>query len=160
MRIQPIRTAIASAAAIAALLGGVTVPASAAQASATAAGNAHRAVQTYTFIPIRLTVWDIEDGWPDTTDEPHMVYGPGGDWKAIVRPGAYPGVIDPVDFTGSTITVDLWERDNGWTDNNHLGFQTVTVTPENLGQEMRLSFKSNGWNGYDYEFWYKVMEKN
>jgi hypothetical protein len=99
--------------------------------------------QVYTFVPIHLQVNDIEDAWPDWADEPRMYYG-GAVWADVVSYGGYQGIIDPVDFTGSTMRVDLWERDRGWTDSNYLGGETVTS--QNLGQELELKFKSYWWD--------------
>ena len=111
-----------------------------------------QATDTYTFVPIRLTVYDIEDWW-DTHDEPRMYYG-GAVWADSVQKGGYPGVIPPVNFSGTMMSVDLWERDGGWTDNNHLGW--ATVTNDQLNQEKTLRFKSAG--NYDYEIAYKIVE--
>jgi len=121
-------------------------------ASLFAAAPAQASTQDlYTFVPIRLTVHDIEDSWPDWRDEPRMYYG-GAVWVDVVARGGYPGVIPNVDFTGPHMFVDLWERDGGWSDNNHLGF--AVVTSDLLGQEKLLRFKTS-W--YDYEIAYKVV---
>jgi hypothetical protein len=126
------------------------VAASASVLTPLAAVPAHAAEPTYRFTPIRMTVYDIEDAWPDTKDEPRLYYG-GAVWADIVGVGGYSGSIEPVTFTGSTMSFDLWERDNGWTDHNHLGYTLVDTTQ--LNQERALRFHTSWWN---YEFTYKV----
>ncbi|MGP3928304.1 hypothetical protein [Streptomyces sp. 8N616] len=110
------------------------------------------AAQVYIFVPIRLTVHDIEDGWPDSADEPRMYYGDAV-WADVVQRGGQITTIDPVDFTGTSLSVDLWERDAGWTDNNHLGHDTATISQ--LDQELEMTFKGDWW---DYELKYKVVK--
>lgn len=127
-----------------AVAAGTVTPAQAASAPSTSA------VHVYRFTPIRLTVYDIEDGWPDSQDEPRMYYGTAT-WADSVRVGGYPRAIPSVLFTGTSMSVDLWERDGGWTDHNHLGW--ATVTNDLLGQEKWLRFKTSY---YDYEIVYKV----
>ncbi|MGI5380439.1 hypothetical protein ACQEV2_40660 [Streptomyces sp. CA-251387] len=112
-----------------------------------------RAAETYTFVPIRLTVHDIEDAWPDSRDEPRMYYG-NAVWAGVVAKGGQITDIPSVDFTGTSVSVDLWERDGGWTDNNHLGHQIATISQ--LDQELEMKFKSDWW---DYELKYKVIKK-
>lgn len=121
-------------------------------ANAATATASMSASETYRFVPIRLTVHDIEDGWPDWKDEPRMYYG-GTAWADVVSRGGYPGTIPAVTFTGPHMFVDLWERDGGWTDSNHLGF--AVITSDLLGQEKLLRFKTS-W--YDYEIAYKVVK--
>jgi hypothetical protein len=143
MRITTALTRIGITAAAALATGLIAAPASAASA----------ADQTYTFVPIHLQVDDIEDAWPDWADEPRMYYG-GAVWADVVQYGGYSGVIPPVDFTGSTMRVDLWERDRNWTDSNYLGGETVTSY--NLGQEQELRFHNYWWS---YTLRYKVVAK-
>ena len=105
----------------------------------------------YTFVPIQLTVHDIEDGWLDWKDEPRMYYG-GAVWADVVSRGGYEGVIPSVDFTGPTMRVDLWERDRDWVDSNFLGGETVTN--QHLNGERTLRFQGDWW---EYELRYKVV---
>ena len=110
---------------------------------------------TYQFVPIRLTVNDIEDWWPDSKDEPRMYYG-NAVWAAVVGRGGYDASqvgLTSTTFTGTAMSVDLWERDGSWTDNNFLGH--ATVTNDLLDQEKLLRFKGPG---YDYEIVYKVVQ--
>jgi len=109
--------------------------------------------------PIRLIVHDTEDGWPDNRDEPRMYYG-GQTWAGLVgNPWTVDGAELPTArFTGSTMRIDLWERDNGWTDHNLLGSVNVygEVTPG--GEERYAHF--GGWAGsnWHYELVYRVAQ--
>ncbi len=105
---------------------------------------------TYRFVPVRLTTYDIEDWWPDWQDEIAMYYGDqvftASTWNGSV---VYPGATT---FTGTTLKVDLWERDNGWTNHNLLG--SVTVSNTNLCLERTQTFLRPG--DYHYELVYRV----
>jgi hypothetical protein len=108
---------------------------------------------TYRFIPIRLTVHDIEDGWGDNYDEPRMYYSGQTFATTIINKGTVDGSEMPqATFTGSQMQFDLWERDNGWNDNNKLG--TAFITSARLGEEQSVAFRQGGY--YDYELVYKV----
>jgi hypothetical protein len=101
------------------------------------------------FTPVRLIIWDNQDGWFDYTDEPRMYYG-GETYATVVRQGGtvYP---PPTDFTGSTLAVDIWERDNGWTDNNYLGRIVVSATDLCLERSQQVR-----GSDYNYELVYRV----
>jgi len=140
------RSVLGSAFAVAALSGGLGLA---------TVSTAHASTEpVYTFVPIRLTVHDIQDNdvfpWWDNRDEPHMYYG-NTEWADVVYRGGTYG-IPSVDFTGSSISVDLWERDGGWIDTDHLGFETASVAQ--LNQELEMKFKANSW---DYELKYKIV---
>jgi hypothetical protein len=105
---------------------------------------------TYTFIPMQLDVYDIEDWWPDTHDELKMVYA-GTTWMQTLPRGSYTDMFTPANFTGSHMSLNLWERDRG-VDNNHLG--EADITADSLGQERFIRFKTD-W--YDYQIKYKVV---
>jgi hypothetical protein len=114
---------------------------------------------TYSFVPIRLSVYDIEDDdyfpWTDRSDEPRMYYGDAV-WADVVRVGGRITTIPPTDFTGSSMSVSLWERDAGWHDHNDLGTQQVSSANRLLGQERNLDFRTSGWH---YQLVYKVIRK-
>jgi hypothetical protein len=155
---QTLRKAIMAAAAAAVMTGVLTASTgSGAQASVQDSAQAS-AQDVYTFVPIRLTVTNIQDDdvfpWTDWQDEPHMYYG-GAEWAGLAQRGGVDiSGMDPVDFTGATISVDLWERDRNWTDNEHLGFATASTSQ--LDQELELKFQGNWW---DYRLTYKVVRK-
>jgi len=120
---------------------------------------AHADETTYSFAPIRLSVYDTEDDnyfpWTDHTDEPRMYYG-SAVWAGEVRVGGVITDIPAVDFTGSSISVSLWERDGGWHDHNNFGSQQVNNVEKFLGEERDLNFRGDGW---DYRLTYKVIRK-
>jgi hypothetical protein len=117
------------------------------------AAPAEADTSVYTFVPIRLTVFDTEDGWLDSKDEPRMYYHTAV-WADVVQRGGYEGEIPPVDFPGSEMRVDLWERDGGWVDSDFLGGETVTS--QILDEERTITFQGDWWH---YELRYKVVEK-
>lgn len=86
-----------------------------------------------TFVPIRLTAVDIEDAWPDNSDEISLRYL-GNDWKASMKPGVS-GYPPAANFSGS-VTVDLWELDSGNWLNPHdfLGTHTISANEKDWGE--------------------------
>lgn len=113
------------------------------------------ATEQYTFVPVRMTVHDIEDWWPDTQDEPRMYYGSTPSWAGVVREKSTVTNLPSAHFTGPHMRVDLWERDNGWYDSNHLG--RFNATSDLLDQEREWHFIGNGFH---YELVYKVVRSN
>lgn len=113
---------------------------------------------SYVFVPIRLTAHDIEDPWPDNYDEPRAYYGGQVFEATIINKGVIEGSAIPrATFTGSHMKYDLWERDNGWTNNVLLGTTYISSASTQLGEERSEFFQMNEWwRNYNYELRYKV----
>jgi hypothetical protein len=143
IRMSSVFRRVATAGAAAVVAAPLLVTAAPAQASTTP--------EVFRFVPIRLEVKDIEDAWPDNADEPRMYYNDAV-WAGVVRRGNVPGYMIPsTNFVGHTMAIDLWERDWGWVDSNHLGENTIGAYP--LNEERRVEFASDWW---DYELVYRV----
>jgi hypothetical protein len=114
----------------------------------TATSPAQANTGSFRFVPTRICVVDIEDWWPDDTDEVVMTYGARA-WGASIRQGncAYP----PAEtFTGSTIHVNFYENDRGY--NNLLGTLPIQATDLHLEKLIVL-----GGSGFRYDLYYKVV---
>jgi hypothetical protein len=81
-----------------------------------------QAAEPYTFQPTSLTVHDIEDWWPDNTDEVEIYYG-GQRWSGQIGnggthygpfPAASVQVADPSDPNDDYIEVNMYERDGSY----------------------------------------------
>jgi hypothetical protein len=113
----------------------------------------------YHFVPIRITTNDITDGWPDKHDEPSLYYGNNADkvtYKYITFAGDTKTDLPSASFTGTSISVDMWERDDDWADHDHLGTETATVAA--LGQEEELNFAGGPGVGGSYKMVYKIID--
>lgn len=138
---QTPRRAIASAAALLGILGSTLFA---------AASPAQANTGTYRFVPTRICVVDMEDWWPDNTDEVVLTYGTTA-WGASIRNGscAYP----PAEtFTGSTIFVNVHENDRGY---NYL-LDTRQLLATDLYQEKR-DVVGGRQVGFEYHLYYKIV---
>lgn len=138
---RPRRRAIASAAVLMVTLASVVFG---------AVSPAHANTGTYRFVPSRICVVDIEDWWPDDTDEVVLTYNSTG-WGSSIRNGscAYP----PAEtFTGSTIFVNVYENDRGY--NNLLDTRQILAT--DLHQEKREVVGGRSV-GFEYHLYYRIV---
>ena len=136
---RALRRAVASTLALLGIVGSVVFG---------SASSAHANTGNHRFVPTRICVVDIEDWWPDDTDEVVMTYGFRA-WGASIRQGgcAYP----PAEtFQGSTIHVNVYENDRGY--NNLLG--TLPIQATDLYQEKVIVL---GGSGFRYDLYYKVV---
>jgi hypothetical protein len=105
---------------------------------------------------LRLHVTNIEDAWPDNTDETHIVVDGRDVWNASVKEGQ---TIDLTGVPAQTLSginarIDLMEHDTGhWpNDTDHLGSVFAEYTD---GRERTETIRYNdGWA--QYEITYRV----
>lgn len=112
-----------------------------------------QAADTYRFVPISLTAVDQQDPPPEPSDEISLRYG-GVDFRPASMSKNSKVLPPPVTFTGSSLLVELWELDQGWSSDDFLG--SLSVYAAVTGPTTHRFYGPDWWSGCDYVLEYRV----
>jgi hypothetical protein len=111
-----------------------------------------QAADTFRFVPVSLVAYDLEDPFPDTSDEISLRYG-----RVDFRPPSTAKgstQLPPAETFTGPMAVELWELDQGWTSDDRLG--SFSVAAAALPSTQFTFNNPDPWSGWRYVLTYRV----